>query len=947
MEISKPALILSAVRPALVTFWLVLSLAGPAAAQPTAQSAPCRGLDACTAALASGRYDEARAGLGALTRGSTRGAATLVLARVELETGRYAEAEALVRPLSARGNERVAASTLMAEAQLARGQLDEAQRTLEGASREPSAHRARVLLGRLLLRRGRDAEARLPLMTLVSAYNDSTISERDAEGLAYVAMAADMLESPHDANDAYQESTRNDATRVETQLEWAALFLRHHDTGHAEEGVRAALEHNPRSARALAMLARIQLEQTLDFVGAQESLDRALAVNPNLPMAHVTRAGIAIRDMDLSAANEHIERALAIDPNDLEALSVRAALRFLADDDRGYRAAVRAVLQRNAHYSTMYSIIAEYANWEHRYPQIVEMAREAVRLNPSDAAAHATLGINLLRMGEEEEGLAALREAWRRDRFNVRVFNLLNLWDDVITRDYEEVTAGPIIFRMHREERAVMGPTASAVLRRAWDDMRRRYRFTPRTPVHIEMYSDPQHFSVRTSGLPNVGVQGVCFGQVVTALSPRAGPFNWAQITWHELAHVFHIQMSRNRVPRWFTEGLAEYETIIARPEWQREEDHRLYLALESGRVPPVAQLNHAFTHARTAEDMTVAYYASSMLVKYIVDSHGFDKIPRMLRAWGEGRESADVIQRVLGISSAELDTAFRAHTRQRLAARAGDFAVDFGAYRDLDARRAHASQHPGDLDAQAALAAALTVAGENTEAMSAVRSVLRRDRDHALARFIGARLALTRRDARTARADLRLLIASGHDGYEPRLIQARLFLAQHNSAAARVALEAAARIDPTRPEAWQGLLHIAEESHDAALRANILRHLVDVDQHDRGANFAMMQLLAEQQDWTALREYGERSVYVDPLNAEARRLYAEALLHTNAAREAVVQAELALAAEPEHPATVHLTRARAFMAAGRRRQAREAATAAIAADPSVREEAARITSGR
>ena len=55
-----------------------------------------------------------------------------------------------------------------------------------------------------------------------------------------------------------------------------------------------------------------------------------------------------------------------------------------------------------------------------------------------------------------------------------------------------------------------------------------------------------------------IGVQGVCFGKVVTALSPRGGPFNWEQIVWHELAHVFAVQRSRSRVPRWFTEGLSE-----------------------------------------------------------------------------------------------------------------------------------------------------------------------------------------------------------------------------------------------------------------------------------------------------------------------------------------------------------------------------------------------------
>src|SRR5690606_6878533 len=101
-------------------------------------------------------------------------------------------------------------------------------------------------------------------------------------------------------------------------------------------------------------------------------LDEALAVNPNLVMAHVTRAGIAIRDMDLSAAEQHLDRALEIDPTDLEALSVRAALRFLAEDTAGYRASIREVLRLNPEFSEIYTIIADYADWEHRYPQIVE-----------------------------------------------------------------------------------------------------------------------------------------------------------------------------------------------------------------------------------------------------------------------------------------------------------------------------------------------------------------------------------------------------------------------------------------------------------------------------------------------------------------------------------------------------------------------------------------------
>jgi tetratricopeptide (TPR) repeat protein len=488
-----------------------------------------------------------------------------------------------------------------------------------------------------------------------------------------------------------------------------------------------------------------------------------------------------------------------------------------------------------------------------------------------------------------------------------------------------------------------MERTTTETLRRAWEDMRRRYHFTPRTPVHIEMFSDPQHFSVRTSGLPNVGVQGVCFGQVVTALSPRGGPFNWAQITWHEVAHVFHIQMSNNRVPRWFTEGLAEYETIIARPEWRREEDHRLYMALASGRLPQVAQLNHAFTHARTGEDMTVAYYASSMLVKYIAERFDFDHVVRMLREWGQGRSDAQVVQRSLGISIDQLDHDFREHTRQRLAGRASDFAVDFAANADLEAARARAQQAPGDASAHAGLAASLLVNGQGEEAMQEVRAALRIDRNEPTARFVAAQIAARGREPRRAFGDLRLLIEGGHDGYEVRLLQARVAFGVRNYTLGREALQRATQIDPERPEAWQGLMQLAERTQQSDLRLEALRRVVDIDQHTGEMNFELMQALAERNEWDGVRTYGERSIFVDPLRAEARRLYAEALVRTGDPREGLAQADVALLAHPEQPGLAHLTRARALAALRRGREAREAADAAVAADPNLREQAQSI----
>src|SRR5690606_4727763 len=243
----------------------------------------------------------------------------------------------------------------------------------------------------------------------------------------------------------------------------------------------------------------------------------------------------------------------------------------------------------------LYTIMAEYADFEHRYPSLVEFGREAVALDPSDARAYALLGTNLLRVGDEEAGLAALREAFRRDRYDVRVFNTLNLYDEVIPTSYERFEQGPFVFRMHRDERPILERYAPPLLTRAFSDMRRRYRSAPEGKIHFEMYASEEHFSVRTSGLPRIGLQGVCFGKVVTAVSPAGGPYNFAQITWHELAHVFHLHLSQYRAPRWLTEGLAEYETDVAGLGFRRELDHALLSALERDTLPPLALLNHAF----------------------------------------------------------------------------------------------------------------------------------------------------------------------------------------------------------------------------------------------------------------------------------------------------------------------------------------------------------------
>ena len=909
-------------------------------ADPVERDAPSiSDVAAARAALRAGHYEAvAGASLG------TGAAARLVAAELALATGRLADARREARAAAAglSGTEKRRALTVEAEAELSAGELDAALATLQPLEADPTAHRARLLMAEAHATRGEQVDAERHYMRVIDAYNDGTIGERDAEGLAFVAEAAWGLGSARDANDAFQQSVAADGERVETQLAWAELFLTKYDAGHAEEGVREAFAVNPRDPVAHALMARIRIAQSFDFAEAARHVERALEVHPTLPLALSTKAGLALRDLDVETADAILDAGLAAHPTDLELLSMKAAVRFLADDDRGFAAAKRRVLGQHRTYAEMYNVIAEYAEWEHRYPDIVAMSREAVTLDSANYRAHANLGLNLLRMGDEEEGLRALESAWRRDRYNVRVYNTLELYDRVLPAEYATVPSGPFIFRFHNDERAVLEPYVPEVLTGAHADMVRRYRFTPEGPLRIEMYANAQHFALRTTGLPNLGVQGVCFGKVVTAISPAGGPFNWGQITWHELAHVFHIQLSRNRVPRWFTEGLAEYETNIARPEWKRELDHLLWAALEAERLPPLRALNRAFTRARSPMDMITAYYASTRVVHHLVETHGFDKIVELLRGWGRGLQTPELFAEVLGTDVDAVDATFRAAERRRLARLAGDWSFDPGAFRELGPRRDALAASPRDPEAQAALGAALLVNGRLEEALENLEAALARTPGQPLASFLLARVALGRRDGAGAEARLRAMIAAGHDGYEPQLLLARAHLAQGNREGAEAALRAATARDAERLEAWQGLAELATPREgagpgDPALRREALTKLAALDEHDRGAHAALVAIEREARAWDGLVRLGERGVFVDPGDASNHVAYAEALLETGGeAALALREADAALVTlrpdDAEGQAGAQRLRARALDALGRRDEAAAARAAAGAA---------------
>ena len=169
-----------------------------------------------------------------------------------------------------------------------------------------------------------------------------------------------------------------------------------------------------------------------------------------------------------------------------------------------------------------------------------------------------------------------------------------------------EVPHGEMIFKFDPGEAAVLAPYALPLAQEAYDAFVKRYGFTPKGPILIEVFPVHDDFAVRTLGLPGlVGALGACFGRVIAMDSPQArqppGTFSWHATLWHEIAHVFTLQLSDYRVPRWLTEGVSGYEEHRRHPAWGRELTLEYAHALSRGGTFGVKKLPEGFKRPETS----------------------------------------------------------------------------------------------------------------------------------------------------------------------------------------------------------------------------------------------------------------------------------------------------------------------------------------------------------
>ena len=550
-------------------------------------------------------------------------------------------------------------STQLAEVKRGIGQSSQALAILEavvsGLADPPV--RALVQYGSLLKLVGEKQAANQILDQAVQRYNDGLVFS--SEDVAMVALASWLMDSFHDANSLFNEATRANPNNLEAHVLWGDLFLEKYNASDAERSYQEALDINSRYTPALVGIARV--------VGDERALQRALAINPNSVAALETYGQLLLMNSRNDTAEGYFTRVLALNPESIKTLSVlaaQAALNERTDEYQQYLAQVEAFSPNNPQFL---GDVADAHGNNYLFEEAVEYARAAIEADPQYWQGYTLLGSNLIRLGEEEEGKANLEIGFENDPFNVMTSNMLKVFDTLDTYTTQESEH----FKVHMSENDadILWPYLEPLLEESWETLTAKYDFEPEGPILIEVFEKTEDFAVRSVGLPDIGpLVGICFGKVITLISPDTLSANWQEIVWHEFMHIITLQMTDNRMPRWLSEGISVWEEREGRPYWGRSQGLDLVRAARDDKLLPVAELNSGFSGARNNADLGFAYFQSYLVVDYITEAYGFDKLVELVNQYAFIKEDTDRFSEVFDQSLGEFDAGFNTWIEQRVA---------------------------------------------------------------------------------------------------------------------------------------------------------------------------------------------------------------------------------------------------------------------------------------
>jgi tetratricopeptide (TPR) repeat protein len=434
----------------------------------------------------------------------------------------------------------------------------------------------------------------------------------------------------------YDRAKKDSPTAVEPYVASGELALDKHDFALAAEAFAEAVKRRPQDPDVHLGLARAYTD---DSEKASAALAKALELNPQHVESLLFQIDNAIDAEEYERAESILKEVFKINPKLARAWAYRAVLAHLTGEYEQEQAHRKLALSTWTTNPEVDHVIGQKLSQKYRFAEGAAYQRQALKFAPTFRPAKVQLCQDLLRLGQEDEGWRLAAEIFEEDKYNVVAYNLSTLHDSLAK--FRSLENDDFLLRMDEREAQLYGPRVLDLLGRAKKKLTEKYDIELTDKIIVEIFPQQKDFAIRTFGLPGgAGFLGVCFGGVITANSPAsqgATPSNWEAVLWHEFCHVVTLNKTRNRMPRWLSEGISVYEERQENSSWGQRMTPKYREMVLDDKATPVSQLSGAFLKPESAVHLQFAYFQSSMVVEYLVGRYGLASLQRTLDDLGEG----------------------------------------------------------------------------------------------------------------------------------------------------------------------------------------------------------------------------------------------------------------------------------------------------------------------
>src|SRR5580693_5517048 len=317
------------------------------------------------------------------------------------------------------------------------------------------------------------------------------------------------LEEWEQANQQFRLATQPADSKALYKVRWGMLLHERFNDTEAAGLFREALAKDPSNAGAYLGLGIVSAD---GFDGkAAEYLAKAIQLDPKLATAHELMADLAVANDDGDTATAEADKAIALENDALDAMAIHAAIELIGDrSPDAWFAKIQAI---NPGYGEAYAHVARQFELHYRYEDAVTYYRKAIESDPRLWAAHSALGIDLMRLGKEDEPFKELELSYNNGYRDAATVNSLRLLDSY--KNFETFRDSATILKLNKTEAALLLPYMQAELHTILATYEKKYHMKLPGPVQVEVYPNHEDFAVRTMGMPGLGALGVTFGEVV------------------------------------------------------------------------------------------------------------------------------------------------------------------------------------------------------------------------------------------------------------------------------------------------------------------------------------------------------------------------------------------------------------------------------------------------